>query len=199
MLCNGAEYLLNSGDLVIFNPYDIHSCKNFSAAPLYYKALNIEKSFMEGIFNGNLPSFQNVIKSVSPDIFKALDDTSIARLLKVIPFEYQNKDFTPEIQKICKIIEQNLSNKISLDFLVDAAGLSKSTILREFAKQKGITPYRYIENLRINKAKTLLDKGLTPLDAALEAGFSSQSHFSNSFKTMIGLAPSKYQKEAAYV
>ena len=62
----------------------------------------------------------------------------------------------------------------------------------EFAKEKGITPHIYIENVRIRKASSLLASGIRPSDAAIMAGFSDQSHFTNVFSRYIGLTPGTY-------
>ncbi len=82
---------------------------------------------------------------------------------------------------------------ICLEQLCKYAALSKSTLLRAFTKSKGITPYRYLENIRINEAKKLLGKGISPLDTAMQTGFSDQSHFTNYFTRFIGLAPGVYR------
>ncbi|MCI9591965.1 MAG: AraC family transcriptional regulator, partial [Lachnospiraceae bacterium] len=66
--------------------------------------------------------------------------------------------------------------------------------IRAFTKSKGITPYRYLETIRINEAKKLLSKGVSPLDAAIRTGFSDQSHFTNYFTSFIGLAPGVYRE-----
>ena len=58
---------------------------------------------------------------------------------------------------------------------------------------KGVTPYRYLENIRIGEAKKLLEQGASPLDAALATGFCDQSHFTNYFSRFIGLAPGVYR------
>ena len=90
-------------------------------------------------------------------------------------------------------MEQHYAERIDLEQLCRCAGLSKSTLLRAFTRSKGITPYRYLENIRISKAKTLLEQGIPPLTAALQTGFSDQSHFSNYFIRFIGLTPGVYQ------
>jgi transcriptional regulator GlxA family with amidase domain len=50
-----------------------------------------------------------------------------------------------------------------------------------------------LENIRINEAKKLLEQGVPPVDAALQTGFSDQSHFTNFFNMFIGLAPGIYR------
>ena len=76
----------------------------------------------------------------------------------------------------------------------DMEGLSKSTLLRAFTKSKGVTPYSYLQNIRIGEAKKLLEQGLPPVEAALQTGFSDQSHFTNYFNRYIGLAPGVYRE-----
>ena len=99
-----------------------------------------------------------------------------------------------EIEKACEFIRQHLHKRIDLDQICRYAGLSKSTLLRAFTKSKGITPYRYLETIRINEAKALLGKGMQPIDAAMQTGFSDQSHFTNYFNRFIGLAPGVYRE-----
>ena len=90
-------------------------------------------------------------------------------------------------------MEQHYNQRIHLDQLCLCAGLSKSTLLRAFARSKGITPYSYLENIRIGKAKELLEQGVSPAQAALQTGFSDQSHFTSYFNRFIGLTPGIYR------
>ena len=73
------------------------------------------------------------------------------------------------------------------------AGLSKSTLLRAFTRAKRVTPYCYLENIRIGAAKKMLEQGMPPMEAALLTGFSDQSHFTNYFSRFIGIAPGVYR------
>lgn len=83
---------------------------------------------------------------------------------------------------------------IYLDQICHLEGLSKSTLLRAFTKSKGVTPYSYLQNIRIGEAKKLLEQGLPPVEAELQTGFSDQSHFTNYFNRYIGLAPGVYRE-----
>jgi len=81
---------------------------------------------------------------------------------------------------------------ITLNELSALTGLSKYYLLRSFTKQKGISPYSYLETIRISKAKKFLEQGIAPIDVALQTGFTDQSHFTNFFKKLIGLTPKQY-------
>jgi len=97
-----------------------------------------------------------------------------------------------EAKTICDFLEKNYMKRVTLDDLSNLTGLSKYYLLRSFTKQKGITPYSYLETIRIDKAKKLLEQGELPIDVALQTGFTDQSHFSNFFKKFIGLTPKQY-------
>lgn len=81
---------------------------------------------------------------------------------------------------------------ITLNDLSDLTGISKYYLLRSFTKQKGISPYCYLETIRIGNAKKLLEQQIAPIDVALQTGFTDQSHFTNFFKKLIGLTPKQY-------
>ena len=101
-------------------------------------------------------------------------------------------EYCEEIEKACLYMNENFSDRITLDGLCKITALSRATLVREFAKEKGISPYRYLENVRLNAAKRLLEHGESPIETALKTGFSDQSHFTNFFKAYIGLTPKQY-------
>ena len=108
------------------------------------------------------------------------------------PFEECIPECRQEIEKACEYMQLHFAERIYLDQLCRYAGLSKSTLLRAFTKSKGITPYRYLETIRIGEAKKLLAEGVEPAEAAVRTGFSDQSHFTNYFNRFIGLTPGCY-------
>lgn len=103
------------------------------------------------------------------------------------------EEVRPEVRAVCDYLEAHCDRRITLEQLSALAGLSKYHLLRCFTRQKGITPYRYLETVRVNRARALLEQGAAPLDAALRAGFADQSHFNHFFKILTGLTPSQYR------
>ena len=99
-----------------------------------------------------------------------------------------------EIGRACRFMEENYDRRISLDEICREAHSSKSALLRAFAKGRGMTPYRYLETVRINRAREFLEQGMMPAEAALRTGFSDQSHFTNYFNRVIGLTPGMYRE-----
>ena len=94
-----------------------------------------------------------------------------------------------EVERACAFIRSRYARHITLEELSRQAGLSKSALVRAFAKAKGVTPYRYLMAVRISEARRLLERGVSPAEAAVETGFSDQSHFTNYFTAFTGLTP----------
>ena len=87
-------------------------------------------------------------------------------------------------------IDENFSGEIKIEDAAKAACMSDFHFLRLFKKVFGDTPYRYITQLRINKAFNLILKTNMPITGIChEIGFSSLSSFSWLFKQKYGMSP----------
>lgn len=218
--CKGKEYDVSSGDLILFNPKDNHFCAPVNNETLDYRALNIPSEIMEqavyDIYGETFtPFFQkNVI--YQSDITSALNDVYVAILTHASkmekeeafyflmeqvlrehsrPFQMEDEIGASErIKTICTYIEEHYTENITLLDLCEVSHMSKSYLLRCFTKEMRISPYRYLQTIRIGKAKKMLENGIPLAEAAYQTGFSDQSHFSNFFKEFIGLTPGQYQK-----
>ena len=91
-------------------------------------------------------------------------------------------------------MEEHFAENVTLDDLLSMTDFGKSYLLRSFTRQTGVSPYRYLQTIRLDKAKRFLEEGIAPIDAAGMAGFSDQSHFTHFFKEFIGLTPKQYQR-----
>ena len=89
-------------------------------------------------------------------------------------------------------LEENCNINISIEFLAGIAGLSPFHLIRVFSKEIGIPPHAYQTNVRIRHARNLLIQGLPIVQTALETGFVDQSHFTRSFKKVMGVTPGQY-------
>ncbi|MBO5093892.1 MAG: AraC family transcriptional regulator [Lachnospiraceae bacterium] len=215
--CGNQEYMITKGDIVLFHPGDNHACIQSDEGTLDYRGINISKEVMrnlaeEAIGEPKLPCFsKNVIsdeeavcylRPLHELIMKGSHEfgkeEKLLLLISLLILRYgqSSKDRIPEyreeIEKACDFMEQHFADRISLDQLCRCVGLGKSTLLRAFTRSKGVTPYRYLESVRIGKAKKLLEQGMSPVETAMLTGFSDQSHFTNYFSRFIGLAPGLY-------
>jgi AraC-like DNA-binding protein len=217
--CRNKDYSIECGNVVLFNPGDNHACVQSDDGTFDYRGFSISKSIMldlaeEVTGRRELPGFSKnvlyddevtcylrplheMVMSGTSDFGK---EENLLFLISVLiqkygqPFENCVPECPQEIERASEFIQQHFSERIYLDQICRYSGLSKSTLLRAFTKSKGITPYRYLETIRINKAKQLLEKGVLPIDAAIQTGFSDQSHFTNYFSSFMGLAPGVYRE-----
>lgn len=97
------------------------------------------------------------------------------------------------IWRIREYLQDNYSQNVSLAELASLADLSPFHLIRIFTKEVGLTPHAYQTQVRIGRAKSLLAKGLPPVQVALALGFYDQSHFGKYFKRLVGVTPRKYQ------
>ena len=114
----------------------------------------------------------------------------IARLNKAL---YPHDDLTRQIIDAKVYIDKHFSEDINLDKIANKALVSKFHFIRLFKKYYGRTPNQYLQEVRIEKAKKLLQKG-TSIDKVCDAiGFASKTSFISLFKKMTGITPFVFQ------
>lgn len=217
--CRNKEYTIGQGNILLFNPNDNHSCVQCDGGTLDYRGLNISKETMSSLVeeitgekallgfsenvikNNELNRYLHSLHQTIMDGSKEFEKEEMLLLLISLLIEQYGQPFSnciPEcskkIENTCTFMEEHFSEHITLEELCKCSGLSKSTLLRAFTKSKGVTPYRYLQAIRIDRAKALLEQGGSPIDAAIQTGFSDQSHFSNFFNMFIGLSPATYRR-----
>ena len=218
--CKDREYDLSAGDLILFNPRDNHYCAPLNGEILDYRAVNINPDVMKKFtreitgqeymprFTCNVVYQSDITQSLG-NLYKAIVERAprLAReealffLLEQVLLEYSAPfdeagitEPGPQIQTLCTYMEEHFSENITLDDLLSMTSFGKSYLLRAFTRQVGVSPYRYLQTIRLDRAKQFLQEGVPPIDAAMMAGFSDQSHFTNFFKEFIGLTPKQYQR-----
>ena len=93
-----------------------------------------------------------------------------------------------------RYIENNLDREITLDELAKTVHFNKSYLIVRFKETWGISPMKYVNYVRIERARELLattEKSIT--DIALEVGFSGIHYFSRYFKARVGITPQEYR------
>ncbi len=79
--------------------------------------------------------------------------------------------------------------------LAASTGLSRSQFDRHFQRLFGTTPHEYLLRIRVHHASDLLERTSKSItDIALESGFYDHSHFSRTFKRIMGVAPLGFRK-----
>jgi transcriptional regulator GlxA family with amidase domain len=99
------------------------------------------------------------------------------------------------IKKVQNYIEINSNNQLLVEQLAVKANMSLRTFMRNFKKATGDTPNAYIQKVRMEKAKKLLEKEDIGIEqVCFEVGYSDFTSFRKVFKKIVGLNPSGYKK-----
>ncbi len=92
-----------------------------------------------------------------------------------------------------RYVNEHYGEKILLDEFVPLLGHNKSYICALYKKERGFTINDYIKKVRINKACDLLSEGGYRMsEVAAACGFKTISHFSYTFKEVVGIPPSQF-------
>lgn len=98
-----------------------------------------------------------------------------------------------KINQATKIISQQYYKPLTIKTLSKAVGLNEKKLKDGFREILGTTVHTYIENVRLNTARNLLENGKRITEIAHEVGYSSPSHFAKRFQKNFGKTPKNWQ------
>ena len=216
LTCGGRRQVIGPGDVLLFNPGDSHGCVQEDGV-LDYRGLNIPRDTMlalteEVMDSRALPGFSvpvvrdGALADRLRTLHRAvLENTPVLHREEALLLAFSRllsdcagpESAAPacraEVAQACAFLRENYVRPLTLAEISRRVGLSKSALVRAFVKARGVTPYRYLLAVRISEARRLLERGMSPAEAAAEAGFSDQSHFTNYFTAFTGLTPGVYR------
>jgi AraC family transcriptional regulator len=100
-----------------------------------------------------------------------------------------------KIHEVQVFLAQNLAHDVDLNTIARQASLSPYYFTRQFTAMVGMPPYRYLINLRIQRAaQLLLESDLTVTQILHRVGFHSPSHFTTTFRRHMGMSPTAYRR-----
>ena len=104
----------------------------------------------------------------------------------------------PRIRQAINFMNENLNRKVTERELADIAGVSPQHLCALFKNEIGETPVRYLNRLRMEKARELLEGDDAPAlsikEIAAKVGCRDLSHFVRDFQQRFGLSPRRYRE-----
>lgn len=206
-------YELTDKTFLIIPPAIVHRCNPTNLNNWNFRMLYINPHWFESAFNieSNHLKFLSIklhghvystiielLNNLEKNTFDIEDESKLLEymslLIDVNPIcKNYNLINLKQVDKIKEFLCHHYLNNITLNNLVEVSGISKYYLIRQFENCYGLSPHKYLTNLRINHSKKLLKTNKLFVDIALESGFYDQSHFTKCFKEYTGITPKKYR------
>ncbi|MBS4210171.1 AraC family transcriptional regulator [Bacillus sp. FJAT-50079] len=123
-----------------------------------------------------------------------LEDWLKEYFIDVIEFANTEPITNMEIANACKYISDHINQKITLDEVAQHLHLNSSYFSRLFKKEVGETFVKYVVNLKMKRAKELLEQtNYTVYEISEQLGYDNQSYFNKIFKASEGVTPIEYK------
>lgn len=99
-----------------------------------------------------------------------------------------------QLQQVMDYVEAHLDQELRLENLAQLLDMSQFHFSRLFKQSVGISPYQYLIQQRVERAKLLLKQtNQSIVEIALACGFNSHSHLSKQFRQATGITPKAYR------
>lgn len=125
---------------------------------------------------------------------------NIVELIRSIEKNYsikeiqKNQSYSFHVNKADQYISANYWKKITLDDVANYLDIDKCYFCSLYKKEKGKSFIQALNELRIEKSKSmLLEEDASIMDIALAVGFSNQNYFNSVFKNITGQTPTQYR------
>lgn len=118
-------------------------------------------------------------------------------MLSKLYTDTEKKRSYPIIKAGLDYMEKNLNNPhLSNESIAEAAKVSEIYFRKLFKREFGQTPHAYIQQIRINKAKVMLENGTPDIESIYSAcGYNNIYYFFKVFKEKTGYTPTEYREK----
>jgi len=216
--CDGTMYLVEAGRMISFPPLMLHACHPDPQSVWKYKMLFIKQEWIEQLevmeleqlhipflLTGEKNQICRHFMGRAMEAFAAggtpLEiETKVVELIQALVNQNALDVSHPSasireqkyVARVREYLHDRFTEKITLEELEKAAGISKFHLIRLFKKANHVPPHAYQNLLRINHAKAELAKRRPIAEIAVETGYYDQSHFVRAFTKIVGATPQQY-------
>lgn len=192
---------------------ELHTRNFFLLSPFLYRA----NSF-KGIMNigyGAIRRLTNLSTALKDEttsfrnFWPCRSRSFFLEMLFVIQYlytDYEKESTVPlisassELNEIILHLHTNYNNKITLNKLARKFNINRTTLSQKFLAETGYTIKKYLINIRMKFASTMLKDTLLPIsEISYRVGFNDTTHFTRTFKKHLGILPSKYREKMLQV
>lgn len=213
------EYNVRKGDFVFFPKGKYHTGFSNPADPwisyvILFETLFTDKFSEERFYNidyvtaeSNVPQLTSLFQDALQEWLTKKNGYQLrcrCRIMEIFCLLVRKMDYfsgnerhSQSIDSILNFMAENYTKNFTIDELSRLAGYSPSHFQSVFKKITGKTAIQYQNEIKINKARDLLQYGsFNVTEAAMQVGFNDVYYFSKLFKKIIGYNPSQYLKNS---
>lgn len=156
------------------------------------------QNFIDSMIEARENTFSNILRrnGLLKIFFAELVDYRNKQILEEQLRNANDAEKLPHVRKAIAYINDNYASKIKINELADHMGVNRSYLASSFKRATGYSPKEYLLCLRMEKAKSLLEKTDMPVNAvANSVGYTDQLAFSRMFKDYAGVSPKAFREE----
>jgi AraC family transcriptional regulator len=170
----------------------------------WFERHHISTTSLQGDFQLSDPVYQSIFRRIyleskiqDSSTALSIDGLSLHAFASMMRVSVDEKSRKPEwVKKVREILTDSLNENVTLTYLASETAVHPVYLSRGFPKYFGMSFGEYVRRLRIEKSVILLQSGdLSVTEIAFACGFSDQSHFIRSFKSVNGITPFQYRKK----
>lgn len=219
----GREYAVAAGDMIICNAEVLHGETLALENTIQTYCIALKGLRVPGLPDNHLVSaekrpivtlgrFREMIHTIMPNIYDMFllkeKEMSLPLSISVLIMTYQELQLQVHdsrhelmqrnetmVRQITEYLDANYTQELRMEDICKTFHLSRSYLSALFKRETGLSPKQYIILRRIGEAQSRLTESTIPIgQIEEELGFTSNCHFSTTFKKYVGISPREYRK-----
>lgn len=210
---NGELYNYSAGDIAIMTPNTVHDEETSSVSDVYcclfeyngdielknglYKIFKKQTNDVE-LYDKFLLLFKNIRDELRHkfNMYDEYLNLILSQILIIfLRININMHSSSDSIEYVKLYMKENFSKPINFYILADHIGYSYDRFRHSFKERNNISPGKYLLNIRISRAKEMLEKGSMPIKRISElCGYQDVSRFIQIFRNEIGVTPLKFRQ-----